>query len=83
MAKKEKNGTFEGQLERLEEIVAGLESETTPLEDSLALFEEGVKISKDLSVRLEEVKRKIEVLKKNAAEEIKLEELDEDEDRLK
>ncbi len=80
MAKKEKSGSFEEQLGRLEEIVAGLESEATPLEDSLALFEEGVKISKDLSVRLEEVKRKIEVLRKNAAGEIKLEELDGEKD---
>jgi len=79
MAKKEKNGSFEEQLARLEEIVSGLESETTPLEDSLSLFEEGVRISKGLSVKLEEVKRKIEVLKKNAAGEIKLEDLGEEE----
>ena len=33
--------TFEQNMRRLEEIVAGLEKGETPLSDSLALFEEG------------------------------------------
>lgn len=33
--------TFEENMRRLEEIVAGLEKGETPLSDSLALFEEG------------------------------------------
>ncbi|MCK4936166.1 MAG: exodeoxyribonuclease VII small subunit [Elusimicrobiales bacterium] len=77
MAKKEKNFDFEKNLTKLENIVEKLESEDTPIEKSLEFFEEGVKISKELSGKLDEVKRKIEVLKKDASG-IKLEEYEEE-----
>ncbi|MCK5357839.1 MAG: exodeoxyribonuclease VII small subunit [Elusimicrobiales bacterium] len=77
MAKKEKNFDFEKNLNKLENIVEKLESEDTPIEKSLEFFEEGVKISKELSGKLDEVKRKIEVLKKDASG-IKLEEYEEE-----
>jgi len=59
--------------------VGKLENEDTPIEESLSLFEEGVTISKELSVKLEEIKRKIEVLRKDAEGKLKLEAF-EDED---
>ncbi len=77
MTKKEKNFDFEKNLKRLENIVENLESEDTPIEKSLKFFEEGVKISKELSGKLDEVKRKIEILKKDASG-IKLEEYEEE-----
>ncbi|MBU2530787.1 MAG: exodeoxyribonuclease VII small subunit [Elusimicrobia bacterium] len=77
MAKKEKNFDFEKNLKRLENIVENLESEDTPIEKSLEFFEEGVKISKELSGKLDEVKRKIEILRKDASG-IKLEEYEEE-----
>ncbi|MEA3306615.1 MAG: exodeoxyribonuclease VII small subunit [Elusimicrobiota bacterium] len=77
MAKKEKNFDFEKNLNKLENIVEKLESEDTPIEKSLEFFEEGVKISKELSGKLDEVKRKIEVLRKDASG-IKLEEYEEE-----
>ena len=77
MAKKEKNFDFEKNLSKLENIVEKLESEDTPIEKSLEFFEEGVKISKELSGKLDEVKRKIEVLRKDASG-IKLEEYEEE-----
>ena len=40
--KNEKN--FETALQRLEEIAHLLESEDTPLEDSIQLFEEGIEL---------------------------------------
>ena len=77
MAKKEKNFDFEKNLKNLENIVEKLESEDTPIEKSLEFFEEGVKISKELSGKLDEVKRKIEILRKDASG-IKLEEYEEE-----
>lgn len=59
--------TFEQRLSRLEEIVALLEEEQTDLDASVKLFEEGVTLSKDLTAKLEDVKFKVETLKKKGA----------------
>ncbi len=55
---------FEKALKRLSSIVAGLEKGDLPLEESLQLFEEGVKLSRYCSDRLEEGVRRINVLVK-------------------
>lgn len=73
-----KKNSFEAKLKRLEEIVELLENEDLSLDKSLELFEEGVEISKELNEKLISVKRKIEVVKKDAEGKIKLEELQED-----
>ena len=62
--KKEDREPFEKSLERLEEIVRGLESGEKGLEESLQLFENGVGLAKDLSERLDSVKHRVEVLTK-------------------
>lgn len=54
--------TFEQALGRLEEIVGRLESGELTLDESLALFEEGVRLSRVCSARLAEAERKIERL---------------------
>jgi exodeoxyribonuclease VII small subunit len=74
-AKKEAKETFEKSLERLEGIVHDLESGDKGLEDSLALFEEGVGLAKTLTQRLDEVKRKVEVVTKDAQGKLKVEPL--------
>jgi len=56
---------FEAALSRLEEIVAELESGELALEQSLKLFEEGVKLARICNARLEEAERKVEVLLKD------------------
>jgi exodeoxyribonuclease VII small subunit len=56
---------FETALARLEEIVASLESGELGLEQSLKLFEEGVKLARICNTRLEEAERKVEVLLKD------------------
>ena len=56
---------FEASLSRLEEIVTSLESGDLSLEQSLKLFEEGVKLARICNVRLEEAERKVEVLLKD------------------
>jgi exodeoxyribonuclease VII small subunit len=59
--------TFEEALARLESIVRELEEEDLPLERSLAVFEEGVRLSRLLHERLNEAERKVEILMKNEA----------------
>jgi len=77
--KKEKKETFEKSLGRLETIVQDLESGDKGLEDSLTLFEEGVGLAKRLTTRLEEVKRKVEVVTKDAEGRLKLQEFESEE----
>ena len=57
--------TFERSLEELESIVNKLESGDLPLEDSLELFERGVKLSRKCRERLANAERRIEVLMKD------------------
>lgn len=60
MAKKEL--TFEEAMERLENIVSSLESGDFPLEESLKLFEEGVKLVKKCNKKLESVEGSVKML---------------------
>ena len=57
-----KSKTFETQLGALERIVRELERGDLPLEDSLKLFEEGVRLSRECQDRLNQAERRIEVL---------------------
>ena len=68
---------FEASMKKLEEIVAKLEKGDTPLEKSIQLFEEGVKLAKQLNERLEGNKKKIEKLTKIAPGQIETEEINE------
>ncbi|HEX9021760.1 MAG TPA: exodeoxyribonuclease VII small subunit [Nitrospirota bacterium] len=69
---------FEAALERLEEIVQELEKGELPLEQSLKLFEEGIKLSRICNKRLEEAERKVEVLLKDKNGAIKAEPFEEE-----
>ena len=53
---------FESSLEELERIVRELERGDLPLEKSLELFEQGVKLSRACQERLSEAERRIEIL---------------------
>ncbi len=64
MAKEPKTESFEKSLESLEELVRELEAGDKGLDESLALFEKGVTLSKELSKRLEDAKTKVEALSK-------------------
>src|SRR5271167_3941724 len=58
-----KNGlTFEQAIERLENIVAVMERAELPLEDVLKKYEEGTRLVRFCSQKLEEAEKKIEVL---------------------
>ena len=58
----EQSKTFEASLEALERIVKQLESGDLPLEKSLELFEQGIRLSRECQERLSQAERKIEVL---------------------
>lgn len=53
---------FEASLQQLERIVRDMETGDLPLERSLELFEQGVKLSRECQERLNEAERRIEVL---------------------
>lgn len=53
---------FEKKLGRLEEIVQKMEKGDLALEDSLKLFEEGVKLSRECHQRLSEAETKVKLL---------------------
>lgn len=52
---------FEERLERLEEIADSIRGEV-PVENAMALFEEGVKLAKGLEKDLEKIEGRIEIL---------------------
>lgn len=54
--------TFEASLEALERIVQQLEDGDLPLEKSLELFEQGIKLSRECQERLSQAERRIEIL---------------------
>ena len=57
--------TFEKAMEKLEQIVQELESGDQPLEKALKKFEEGVKLSKFCSEKLDETEKRITILLQN------------------
>jgi len=59
-----KTQKFEDAMKRLEDIVSRMESGQGDLDSSLELFEEGVKLVRFCSSKLDEAKKKIEILVK-------------------
>jgi exodeoxyribonuclease VII small subunit len=53
---------FEDALEKLEDIVRKMETGDMPLEESMKSFEEGIKLIRFCSARLEETQKRVEVL---------------------
>ena len=60
--------TFEASLDELERIVKQLEAGDLPLEQSLRLFETGMRLSADCKRQLEEAETRIEILMKRGSE---------------
>ena len=57
--------SFERSLDELEKIVRKLEDGDLPLEESLKLFETGVKLSRECRERLTSAERRSEILMKD------------------
>jgi exodeoxyribonuclease VII small subunit len=66
--------TFEAALKQLEDIVQRLERGELPLEESLKLYEEGIRLSRLCHAKLEEAEGKIELLMKDARGDLVLDE---------
>lgn len=60
--------SFEEALKRLSTIVEKLEKEEVGLDESIKLYEEGVKLSRLCSSKLENAELKIEQVNKNESE---------------
>ncbi len=56
---------FEEALSKLEEIVSKLEKGDIPLEESLKLFEEGIRLSRSCNQKLDEAEKRVEILLKD------------------
>lgn len=67
--------TFEESLNELEKIVRQLENGDLPLEASLKLFEQGVRLSRECRERLTRAERRIEILMKDSDGALKVSEL--------
>jgi exodeoxyribonuclease VII small subunit len=55
---------FEDALSKLEKIVSKLEDGDIPLEESLKLFEEGIRLSRLCNEKLDEAQKRVEILVK-------------------
>ena len=65
MTIKEKEMNFEKALAELEQIVGKMEKGNLALNESLALFEKGVKLTRFLRAELDKAEKKIEILLKD------------------
>jgi exodeoxyribonuclease VII small subunit len=63
---KKKEASFEGDLARLEEVVAKLEAGPPTLDETLALFEEGVALAKRLQDQLAAAETRVQKLLRDA-----------------
>ena len=67
MAKQEKewSGSFEEAMARLEQIVSTLEEGKTGLDESLSIYEEGVRLVKYCQQTLDKAEQRVRILIKN------------------
>jgi exodeoxyribonuclease VII small subunit len=65
--------TFEESLKKLETIVAQLERGDLPLEDSIKIFEEGMRLSAECKQELDAAEGKVQILLKQRDGSIKSE----------
>ncbi|ERI08029.1 exodeoxyribonuclease VII small subunit [Aneurinibacillus aneurinilyticus] len=70
MGKKKTEVPFEEAMKQLEEVVQQLEAGDVPLEKAIALFQEGMALSKQCSEKLTDVEQKIEMLLEQEGEKI-------------
>ncbi|RLB73563.1 MAG: exodeoxyribonuclease VII small subunit [Deltaproteobacteria bacterium] len=54
--------SFENSMKKLETVVSKLEGDEVSLEESLKLFEEGVKLMRFCHLRLNEIEEKVQIL---------------------
>lgn len=67
-------------MKRLDEIVAKLEEDKLPLDEMIALYEEGVILARACGEKLEAAEQKVRLIAKKAGGGVALEEFDEREE---
>jgi len=68
---------FEDALKKLEKIVGELEDGNLSLDDALARYEEGIRLSKTCAKKLEVARKKVEILLKSEDGSVELKDFDE------
>lgn len=68
MSEETKELSFEAALARLQQIVTGLENGSIALSESLAMFEEGVKLVKLCNDQLDHAEQKVKILLRKGEE---------------
>lgn len=56
------NQKFENKMKQLEELISKLEDTNLSLQDSIAIYESAMKLSKELSLELQEATKKIKMI---------------------
>ncbi|MBQ9976345.1 MAG: exodeoxyribonuclease VII small subunit [Clostridia bacterium] len=68
--KKTEDMKFEEALAELEKIVASLENQTAPLDESITLYENGIALVKQCSKLLDDAQQKVGILSRNESGEV-------------
>lgn len=71
MAKRKKE-SFEGNLERLEQLAEEVEDASTPLDEAIALYKEGIELAAKCGETLKQYEAEVLTLKKQSDEMFKL-----------
>ncbi len=69
MKSKEKKLSFEERVQRLQDIVGNMERGDIPLNESVALYKEGMQLSKDCRAELEQARHDIRLLTEEGEQE--------------
>ena len=72
--------SFEDAMARLDAIVAKLEEDKLPLEEMLAVYEEGVSLARFCGEKLEAAEQKVRLIAKKTDGSVALEEFDDGEE---
>ena len=78
--KEESPQSFEDAMARLDAIVAKLEEDKLPLEEMLAVYEEGVTLARYCGKKLEAAEQKVQLIAKKADGSVTLEQFDDGEE---
>ena len=78
--KEESPQSFEDAMARLDAIVAKLEEDKLPLEEMLAVYEEGVTLARYCGEKLEAAEQKVQLIAKKADGSVTLEQFDDGEE---
>ena len=67
MPQKKEHQTFESALDRIEQIAARMEAGDLPLDDLIVAYEEGLRLIRFCSERLETAEKRLETITRDAA----------------